>query len=233
MRIDSYAYIFSGLDSEPYFASATADTSYIWAVASGSGTGAAKTLIHGLEELDLGDTHPDDTAVEKVFAQFHPAVQRLKIAVSAAGFYYNGTYFKVFNTGNARAFVFNNGYLTAHTDDQSDAYRLFKSRRSDSPALYDQIRSMPGRLQLTQALGIGKGGKPVFYGPITPGTNISILLCTEQFWRYLSTIEMELDFHKSADAEDWMRYMIRRVMMKSNQELDHDNFAAAAFRLVD
>ncbi len=228
MKIDSYSYVFSGLDPEPCYAAATSNRASIWAAADGSEPGAAKNLVQAIDDLAGSAKFTEESALVSVFDGIHPVLQRMKEVVSAAGVYSDGTHLHMFNIGNARAFVFCEGYLTSHTEDHSAAYREYLAKGGENPAAYDRIRSQENRLDLWKVLGFEDDGKPQFYPSVPLRKNMAALVCTEPFWRYLSVIEMELDYRKSAGPEEWLKIMIRRVLMKSDQELDNQNFAALA-----
>lgn len=228
MKFEAYSFVFQGLDPEPYYAAVTSEGRSLWAAASGNAAGSAMTLAQSLTELDAGSVVKNDSDIENVFLQLQPAMQRMKMEVSAAGAYSDGKNLHLFNLGNARAFLFKDGYVMMHTEDHSEAYRVFQSQGTKCASDYDAIRLSSNRIILTRALGMCGDVRPQFYTPVPLQKNTSILICTEAFWRYLNVIEMELDYRKSAGPEEWLKYLIRRVLMKSNREIDKENFAAAA-----
>lgn len=230
MKINAHSFVFKGLSPEPYLAAA-ANSQSVWAVASGNLSGAAMTLIHSIEEAAKGFSPLDKKDLETVFNQINPAMQHLNVEVSAAGVYTNDKELFLFNIGNARALVFSNGYLSMHTDDQTEAYEEFQNAEDGTITAYERLRFQQKRLILRNALGSKGNGNPQFYAPIPLQNNISILICTEQFWRYISVIEMELDFRKTEDPKEWLKIMSRRVLMKSNHELDNENFAAVTIMI--
>ena len=228
MKFDSYSYVFGGLDSVPLFADASAGKGPVFAVVEGTEAGAAKTLINSLEELGRTGVNLQESDISSVFEKIHPVLQNKNAVVSAAGAFYVENDLHLFNIGNARAVVFRNGYMIMHSEDHSEAYRAYKSS-ADREAAYDQIRSQTKRQELWKVLGFGRDGRPQFYKALPLENKMVVLLCTEPFWRYLSVMEMELDYRKSAGPEEWLKIMVRRVLMRANTELDNENFAVSVF----
>ena len=234
MKIETYAIEFSGLDAEPQYAAATTKGRPLWAVARGSGSDAARRVISRLEDLDLSGNAISDQSIEAVFGRFHAELEPARIAVSVAGAFSDEKNFTLFNIGNARVLLFSEGYVVQHTDDHSGAYRAFAAEAGNSTtvidAAYDRLRDQfpNNRPELWKALGFGSDARPQFYPPIPIRKNCSLLICTDTFWRYLSVIEMELDYRKAAGPAEWLNIMARRVLMKAGQELDNENFAAVA-----
>lgn len=226
MRFDSYSYVFSGLDSISLFSAASAGKGPVFAAAEGTEAGAAKKLICSLEELGRTGVDLTESDISSVFEKIHPVLQKKNAVISVAGAFYTENDLHIFNIGNARAIVFRNGYEIMHSEDHSEAYRAYKSA-ADQEAAYDQIRSQTKRQELWKVLGFGKDAKPQFYKALPLEKKMVTLLCTEPFWRYLSVMEMELDYRKSAGPEEWLKIMVRRVMMKANTELDNENFAVS------
>ena len=51
----------------------------------------------------------------------------------------------------------------------------------------------------------------------------AFLLCSDGFWDYVYETEMELDLAKSRTPNEWLNYMIKRVLLKT-KGLNNDNF---------
>ncbi len=226
MKIDAYSYVFCGLNSEACYAASVTGFS-TWAVGYGKKTGSAKILMNALERAD-GSGLLSDSQIFDIYDHYHPVFQQMQAYVSAAGYFSDSKNFHLFNIGNARALVFDNGSMVMHTEDHSLAYKSYKEKGYNRNADYDRIRIQEDRLELWKVLGYGNDGKPQFYQLVPMKKNLSLLVCTETFWRYISVIEMELDYRKSAGPEEWVKIMSRRVLMKSNRELDNDNFSVSA-----
>lgn len=233
MKIEGYSIVYSGLDERAYFAAATVDGRSVWAAASGNRETAALRLITSLEDLDNAGSGPTAPDVEEIFYKAHSDLLRMDTVVSAAGVFSDGSALNLFNIGNARALVFIDGYMVFHTDDHTEAYENDRVMMVGNAAAYDSVRGLNGRLVLKRGLGL-KDSEPLqFYPPVPLQKNLAVLICTERFWRYLSVMEMELDYRKAAGPEEWLKIMSRRVLMKAGHELDDGNFAAAAVMAED
>ena len=229
MNIDScYSIVFSGLQPKPYFASSTGDATSLMAVASSNGEYGASLVTDALEALGNNDTKVSQKDLESVFSQVNSDMQLRGLAASAAGVLVNDTDLLPFNIGNARVLLFSDGNLIMHSEDQTEAYMVYRESAVENAAAYDKLRTKRKSLALSDALGSRESSRPVFYPPWNMRKNDAILLCTERFWHYLSVMEMELDFRKAAGADDWLKIMTRRVLMKADRELDMENFAAVA-----
>ena len=230
MKIDSFSYIFRGLDQTSDYAAATSGKSFVWGVAAGSKPGAATTVIHSFEnlEIDEGTSLNENAEFMAFFDKIHLVMKEINAIVSVAGAYSDGHNLRMFSIGNARALLFQGGNLIKHSDDDNEAYLSFQNSEMENLMLYDQIRGMKNHINLKKALGYGNNGRPKLYDPVPLQKDIALLLCTEPFWRYPSVIEMELDYRKSADSKEWLNIMTKRVLMKSNKEIDNENFAALA-----
>ena len=229
MNIEScYSFVFKGLSSKPYFASSTGDEMPLLAVASANGEYGADLVTDALGGLGKKDGKTDRKDIESAFSQVNSDLLLRGLAASAAGVLINDADLLPFNIGNGRVFLFSDGNLKMHSEDQTEAYSAYRELNDENAAAYDKLRMKRSSLVLTNALGAKESSKPMFYPTQTMQKNDAILLCTERFWHYLSVIEMELDFRKSAGADDWLNMMIRRVLMKADRELDAANFAAIA-----
>lgn len=228
MKISSYTIVYSGLSAEPYYAAAMKNGKNIWSVASGNEEGGAQIVIQEFEDLDRKNSSKDPEDVKAMFARLHPELRKKKLMVSSAGVLSDDNTIQMFNIGSARCYFFADGYLTAHTDDHTEAYEAYQALRDESASAYDAIRFQKNRLILQKALGLHDDSEPQFYPSVSLQNNDAFLICTERFWHYISTIEMELDYRKAAGAEEWLKTMCKRVLMKANRELDEGNFAAIA-----
>ena len=50
----------------------------------------------------------------------------------------------------------------------------------------------------------------------------AFLLCSDGFWEYVLENEMEIDLSKSNSAEEWVKFMLVRLLLKMNGK--NDNF---------
>ena len=233
MKIDSYAIVYSGLNTEPYFADATAKSDYISAAAFGNQQGAAHTVIDYLETLSRNNNAANIEGLAASFDDLNTKMFSMGLTASAAGAVCSKETIQLFNVGNVRAFLFVNGYMTLHSDDHTEAYESYLSYGRQNAAEYDSIRFRKGRLNLKRMLGLSSTVQVQFYPPFPLVKDTALLICTDRFWHYLNVMEMELDYRKSAGPEEWLKIMARRVLMKANQDLDKENFAAVTAMVED
>ena len=233
MKIDSYSIVHSGLSDIPEYVAALSDKQNLLAVSSGNRKGASDLVIKSIKNIDLRVPSLIASELETCFEKFHDIFHDADTQVTTAGAIIDGENLYFFNSGNARSFLFSNGYMISHTDDHTVAYDEYRALFYDDMAAYDEMRYKKSRLELTRYLGDAGDCRPQFYPPIRLEKNHALLICTERFWRYLNTTEMELDYRKAAGPEEWLKIMSRRVLMRANRELDEDNFAAVAAMVED
>lgn len=127
------------------------------------------------------------------------------------------------HVGDSRVYLFKNGCLYYQSRDHS-VVQLSAEMGDIRP---EEIRLHPDRSKLLKVLGneeelrLTRQAEPM---DLEPGD--AFLLCTDGFWDYVWETEMEADLVKSADAEEWIVFMVKRVLLKAPQ--DHDNFTVAA-----
>ncbi|MFQ8666506.1 PP2C family protein-serine/threonine phosphatase [Anaerostipes caccae] len=127
------------------------------------------------------------------------------------------------HTGDSRIYLFKNRCLYFQSRDHS-VVQLSAEMGDISP---EQIRFHPDRSKLLKVLGDSQELKiapPPESFALEPGD--AFLLCTDGFWEYVWETEMEADLVKSETPEEWIVFMVKRVLLKAPS--DHDNFTAAA-----
>ena len=228
MKTNAYSIVYSGLAPEPYYAAAASETEILWAAASGNEAGGPTNVIRNLEKLAEQNPTLTEEDLTQFFAEAQSVLQSKKMAVSAAGAFSDGETLHPFNIGSARVLVFKDGYLTAHSDDHTTAYEAYKTQDTEDLAAYDAIRSLSTAQTLRRWIGLSEDTPVQFYPPVVPERGTTMLICTDNLWRFLSIMEMELDYRKAANTENWLKIMARRVLMNAGSELDNQNFAAIA-----
>lgn len=228
MNIRSYSVVFNGADPEAAFSAAMEGNHSLWAAASGDTEQAAPQVIRILEEEAAAGQQVTRTDLETCFEQMNPFLTEARAEVSLAGVIINGSEAQLFSVGNARALRFSRGTLVMHSDDHTEAYEKLFDKSRDDPKEYNELRCRAESRELKRALGRRDNFLPQFYPAFKLKPDDALVLCTEGFWRYLSTMEMELDYRKSAGPEEWLRIMARRVMMKAGKRLDDSSFAVTA-----
>lgn len=127
------------------------------------------------------------------------------------------------HVGDSRVYLFKNGCLYYQSRDHS-VVQLSAEMGDIRP---EEIRLHPDRSKLLKVLGNEEELRLTRQAEsmdLEPGD--AFLLCTDGFWDYVWETEMEADLVKSADAEEWIVFMVKRVLLKAPQ--DHDNFTVAA-----
>lgn len=93
--------------------------------------------------------------------------------------------------------------------------------------------NLDGRARESGALLKALGTKATVLPRISELTALArddaFLLCVDGFWEKLAPTEIEIDYAKSRNTTEWLRYMERRVA--SQQTPDSDNYTAIAVRV--
>lgn len=210
----------------------------VWILADGlgghdSGEVASKTASEAVREYIRENGIPFSTEtflniikaanlslLEKQREDENLAAMRTTIVFAAT----NGERLRFANVGDSRFYYFKRGCLYVQSEDHSVS--AVSARMGDIS--YDEIRKDPDRNKLIKVLG----DKPDLNVKI-PDIEISVekgdafLLCSDGFWEYVYETEMETDLTKSLNAEEWMKYMLKRVLLRTQNE-DNDNFTAVA-----
>lgn len=226
MKISSYSLVYSGSYREPMYAAAVRSQS-LWAAASGSMDDAADEVISRVSVL-AGKGCPSSDEISACAAQCSAALKPVGVQVSLAGIVYDGNALNMFNIGNARTLLFSRGYALLHSDDHTEAYSMMLERGANGGGAYDELRYMAESRMLLRALGNSDADNLQFYEPYDPKKDDAFLICTDSFWRFISVVEMELDYRKAAGPEEWAKIMTRRVLMRAGKQLDSENFAVCA-----
>ncbi|WP_290759200.1 PP2C family protein-serine/threonine phosphatase [Anaerostipes sp.] len=127
------------------------------------------------------------------------------------------------HVGDSRVYLFKNRCLYYQSRDHS-VVQLSAEMGDISPA---QIRHHPDRSKLLKVLGNEEELKiPRQPEPMGLEAGDAFLLCTDGFWDYVWETEMEADLVKSENPEEWIIFMVKRLLLKA--PADHDNFTVAA-----
>ena len=65
---------------------------------------------------------------------------------------------------------------------------------------------------------------------VEPGD--AFLLCSDGFWEYVYENEMELDLAKSNTSEEWLKSMVKRVILRTKNQ-NNDNYTAIVVRITE
>ncbi len=219
--------MYSGSYRDPLYAAAVRNPGNFWAAASGIHEDDAYEVIHRLTVL-AGSRCPSADEIGACAAECSTLFSRNRTRVSLAGASFDGNSLNMFNIGNARILLFSRGYAVMHSDDHTEAYRRMVESGKHGFGEYDELRYMNESRILLKALGDPASNRLQFYEPYQPKHDDAFLICTDNFWRFISVVEMELDYRKAAGPEEWLKIMSRRVLMKGGRQLDNENFAVCA-----
>lgn len=225
MKFSNSSLVFGGLAGDSLYASAFCDSTGLCAAAVGNRDAAADEVLRQLARLS-GNGKLSLKKIEECAANCEPFLNKIDAQVSLAGSYYDGKNLNFFNIGNARIILFAKGYAVLHSDDHTMAYKTMNDLGKEGTGEYDELRFVPESRVLLRALGKVNDHKLQFYEPYVPQKDDALLICTDSFWRYISVVEMELDYRKSAGPDEWLKVMARRVLMRGGRQLDNENFAA-------
>lgn len=136
----------------------------------------------------------------------------------------NGMQLRYANVGDSRFYYFKNGHVYTQSLDHSVS--ALSAKIGD--IRYEDIRTDDDRNKLLKVLGNEEELKikvPEAIIDLEPGD--AFLLCSDGFWEHIYENEMELDLLKSSSAEEWMKHMLKRIVLKT-KNLDNDNYTAIA-----
>lgn len=138
----------------------------------------------------------------------------------AAAFTENGR-FTYANVGDSRVYYFRGGKIIGMTKDHSvcqASVDMGLIRQEDVRGNEDRSRLLKV-LGAEEALNIKKR-----YQPIAIQNGDAFLVCSDGFWDYVYETEMEMDLLKSDSAEVWLKYMLKRHIVRAENK--GDNYTA-------
>ena len=124
--------------------------------------------------------------------------------------------------GDSRFYFFRSGRIVLQSEDHSVPAALAKMGQIP----YEEIRSHEDRNKLLKVIGNSENlNLKQLPDAVRVRPGDAFLLCSDGFWEYVYEREMEIDLAKSANPKEWMGYMIKRVLLKTENK-DNDNFSA-------
>ena len=138
----------------------------------------------------------------------------------AAAFVENGRFIYA-NAGDSRVYYFHDGKIIAQTKDHS----VCQASADMGLIRPEDIRRNEDRSRLLKVLGgEEKLNIKKHYPPIKIQNGDAFLVCTDGFWDYVYEAEMEADLLKSGSADVWLKYMLKRQILRAQNK--GDNYTA-------
>ncbi|MDE7360459.1 MAG: protein phosphatase 2C domain-containing protein [Oscillospiraceae bacterium] len=138
----------------------------------------------------------------------------------AAAFTENGRFIYA-NVGDSRVYYFRGGKIIAATKDHS----VCQASVDMGMMRPEDIRGNEDRSRLLKVLGAEKVlNIKKRYQPIEVQNGDAFLICSDGFWEYVFETEMEMDLLKSDSAEVWLKYMLKRHILRAENK--GDNYTA-------
>ena len=147
----------------------------------------------------------------------------------AAAFAENGR-FRYANAGDSRVYYFHDGKIIAQTKDHS----VCQASADMGLIRPEDIRGNEDRSRLLKVLGgEEKLGIKRHYPPIKLRNGDAFLVCTDGFWDYVYEAEMEADLLKSGSADVWLKYMLKRHILRAQNKGDNYTAICGIIHLED
>lgn len=125
------------------------------------------------------------------------------------------------NVGDSRVYYFRGGRLIAMTRDHS----VCQASVDMGMLRQEDIRGNEDRSRLLKVLGSEKVlNIKKRYQPIEVQSGDAFLVCSDGFWEYVYETEMEMDLLKSESADKWLKYMLKRHILRAENK--GDNYTA-------
>lgn len=138
----------------------------------------------------------------------------------AASFIEDGKFIYA-NVGDSRVYYFRKGKIIAVTKDHS----VCQASVDMGMLRPEDIRGNEDRSRLLKVLGSEKVlNIKKHYAPIQIQDGDAFLICSDGFWEYVYETEMEVDLLKSTSAEIWLKYMLKRHILRAENK--GDNYTA-------
>ncbi len=138
----------------------------------------------------------------------------------AAAFTENGNFIYT-NAGDSRVYYFRDGRIIAQTKDHS----VCQASVDMGIIRPEDIRGSEDRSRLLKVLGSDEQlNIKKHYPPIRIQSGDAFLVCSDGFWEYVYETEMEADLLKSDSADVWLKYMLKRHILRAENK--GDNYTA-------
>lgn len=138
----------------------------------------------------------------------------------AAAFIENGNFIYA-NAGDSRVYYFRGGKIIAQTKDHS----VCQASVDMGMIRPEDIRGNEDRSRLLKVLGSDdRLNIKKYYPPVKIQNGDAFLVCSDGFWEYVYEAEMEADLLKSDNSEAWLKYMLKRHILRAENK--GDNYTA-------
>lgn len=224
MTIDFYSY--SGIGGRPVNEDSIGYGANYFIVSDGlgghdNGEIASRAAIDYIENNFTSDI--SNEAIANIIVGADEAVRTSGEGGKAtlAAIFSDGNIIRVDNIGDSRVYFFRRGRIYFRTKDHSVCQAsVDMGQMTDA-----DVRKSEDRSGLFKVLGDSTPLKlPKPYETIDPLNNDAFLICSDGFWEHVYEAEMEADLLKSSSAKAWMTHMLKRVLLRSENE--GDNFSA-------
>lgn len=183
-----------------------------------AGEEASAAAVKFIEE-NCGSDFSEESLIE-LLEKTNEAVRSLEcdaLTTVALAVIDNG-YFHYANVGDSRVYLFRNNKLFARSKDHS----VCQAAVDMGELAYEDIRGSDDRSKLLKVLGNPKPLKlKSLYQPVKLLEGDAFIICSDGFWDSIYETEMEIDLLKSETAEQWMNFMLKRLLLKTNGEGDN------------
>ena len=119
--------------------------------------------------------------------------------------------------GDSRLYRFSKGELAGVSADRAVTYRKFLGGEIS----YMDVYHDDDRSRLLRVLGREPCKPEAGHGELEPGD--AFLLCSDGFWEYVYTEEIQADLCRARTPEEWAESMLLRHIRRTPP--DHDNFS--------
>ena len=119
--------------------------------------------------------------------------------------------------GDSRVYHFSGGELLSVTQDHSVTYKKYLGGEIS----YMDVYHDDDRSRLLRVLGREPCKPEAGHGELEPGD--AFLLCSDGFWEYVYTEEIQADLCRARTPEEWAESMLLRHIRRTPP--DHDNFS--------
>ncbi len=139
---------------------------------------------------------------------------------TAAAAFFTDDSLRFANVGDSRVYYFRKNKIIAMTKDHS----VCQASVDMGEMSFEDIRSNGDRSRLLKVLGNDPQlNLKKLYEPIEVMDGDAFIICSDGFWEYVHEREMEADLLKAENAEMWMRTMLKRHLLRS--ENNGDNYS--------